>query len=63
MRTTVNDQPDEAPVHEKPMNKATMDQPQEEFIAPYAANVNRDGEDEEENQEPRRTPAVTITKD
>ena len=53
----MNDQPDEAPVAKRPANKATMDQPQEEFIAPYAARVNRDAEEEEENQETKQMPS------
>jgi hypothetical protein len=36
------------PDHEKPRNKATMDQPQEEFIEPDGAHVAHDIEHGEE---------------
>jgi hypothetical protein len=58
----MNDQPDNAPVAKRLANKATMDQPQEEFIAPYAARVDRDGEDEEKHQETKPLPPPQCAK-
>ena len=40
----MSDRDDKGPFHKKPINKATMDQPQEEFIEPYAATVDPDSE-------------------
>ena len=36
------------PAHKKPPNKATMDQPQEEFIEPDSAHAEQDKDHEEE---------------
>jgi len=59
----MNDQPDEAPTDKKPKNKATMDQPQEEFITADAAHRDHDEVDEEANKKTKLMPPSVITKD
>jgi hypothetical protein len=55
----MNEQTDEVPADKKSTNKATMDQPQEEFIEPDPTRVNRDAEDEEANKKTKVMPAST----